>query len=67
MDNVVKVKAGWIKRLPDVVLGPFKTQKEAEEAYKTAEKVKNDYKKDKKFEVKSVEPKKVEDSFKAGE
>ena len=44
MDNVVKVKAGWIKRLPDVVLGPFKTQKEAEEAYKTAEKVKNDYK-----------------------
>lgn len=61
MDNVIKVKAGWVKRLPDVVLGPFATKAEAENAYKTLEKVK----KEKVEKVEKVsEPKKVEDAFK---
>lgn len=66
MNSVVRVKAGWIKRLPDVVLGPFKTKQEAESAYKTSGKKKFDNKKEKKIEEKKFDNKKVEDSLKEG-
>lgn len=48
MSNIVQVKAGWIKRLPDCILGPFQTKQEAENAYKMVDTEKKLDRKDKK-------------------